>query len=91
MRPRFERPVPLLCMVSNAVMNLLYNQWNYLLSTFDQPWLTPNNIKGFCHAVFQKSGALENALASLMLRFVLFANPEKIKGFSTMVTREFMR
>ena len=37
MMPRFRRPVPQLCMVSNAVMNFLYNQWNYLLSTFDQP------------------------------------------------------
>ncbi|CAB4033906.1 Hypothetical predicted protein [Paramuricea clavata] len=60
MMPRFGRPVPQLCMISNAVMSFLYTQWNHLLSTFDQPWLTSDNIEEFCHAVFQKSGALEN-------------------------------
>ena len=87
--PRLCRPVPQLCMVSNAVMNFLYNQWNYLLSTFDQPSLTIS--KDFVMQCFRRVVLWKIALASLMGRFVLFVNPEKIKGFSTMVTREFMR
>ena len=47
-------------MISNALTSFLYTQWNLLLSTFDQPWLTSDNIEEFCHAVFQKSGAMEN-------------------------------
>ena len=60
MLPRFGRPVPQLCMISNAVINFLYMEWNRLLLTFDQPWLSSGNIQEFCNAVFQKSGALEN-------------------------------
>ena len=43
---RFNRPVPQLCMVSNAVMESLYTRWNHLLSVSDQPWLS-HNLEAF--------------------------------------------
>ena len=63
MVPSFARPVPQLCMISNAVMDDIYcTRWNYLLSTFNQPWLSAEKLQIFCDAVFQKSGELQNCL-----------------------------
>lgn len=42
--PRFARPVPQLCLIINLVMNHVYGHWNHLLSTFNQPWLSPDNL-----------------------------------------------
>lgn len=58
--PRFARPVPQLCLISNLVMDYVYTHWNHLLSTFNQPWLSPDNLEIFSTAIFQKSGALPN-------------------------------
>ena len=57
---RFARPVPQLCLISNVVMDYIYTQWNHLLSTFNQPWLSPENLELFAEATFQKSRALDN-------------------------------
>ena len=59
MIPRFGRPVPQLCMVSNAVMESLYTRWNHLLSVLDQPWLS-HNLETFCNAIYRKSSAISN-------------------------------
>jgi hypothetical protein len=60
MMPRFARPVPQLCMISNLIMNHIYTTWYHLLSTFNQHWLSIENLIKFCDAVHQKSGAMEN-------------------------------
>ena len=60
MVPRFARPVSQLCMISNLVMDHIYTRWNHLLSTFNQAWLSAENLQRFCIAVFQKSGASHN-------------------------------
>ena len=41
MVPRFARPVPQLCMISNLVMDCIYTNWNHLLSTFNQECYLP--------------------------------------------------
>ena len=33
---RFGRPVPQICMISNHIMNLIFTNWNHLLSTMQQ-------------------------------------------------------
>ena len=58
--PRFARPVPQLCMISNLVMDFIYATWNHLLSTFNQQWLSVDNLSHFADAVYQKSGAIYN-------------------------------
>lgn len=60
MIPRFARPVPQLCMISNLVMEHIYTSWNHLLSTLNQEWLSTDNLIKFCDAVHQTSGAIEN-------------------------------
>ena len=41
---RFARPMSQLCMTSNLVMDYLYAHWNHLLTSLDQPWLSPDNL-----------------------------------------------
>ena len=60
MIPRFARPVPQLCMTSNLVMDYLYTHWNHLLTSLNQPWLSPDNLENFANATFQAGSALEN-------------------------------
>ena len=58
MIPRFARPVPQLCMTSNLVM--VYTHWNHLLTSLNQPWLSPDNLENFANATFQAGSALQN-------------------------------
>ena len=44
--PRFVRPVPHLCMVSNLVTDFIYDRFHNLLTNLDQPWLSPRNRWG---------------------------------------------
>ena len=44
---RFARPVPQLCMISNAVLDYLFNNWGYLIRTFQQSCLSQNHLE-FC-------------------------------------------
>lgn len=60
MIPRFARPVPQLCMISNLVVDHIYTTWSHLLSTFNQEWLSIQNLIKFSDAVYQKSGAIDN-------------------------------
>ena len=51
---RFGRPVPQLCMISNLIMNTLYDNWRHLLSTMQQNWLTQRNLEQFAHVVHDR-------------------------------------
>ena len=57
---RFGQPVPQLSMVSNLVMNYLYNNFSHLLSDFNQPWLARAELEKFANAVHAKGAPLEN-------------------------------
>ena len=60
MIPRFGRPEPQLCMISNAVINELYQTWNRLLTDLNQDWLSPNHLEEFAAAVHNRGAALDN-------------------------------
>ena len=60
MVPKFGRPVPQLCAISNKVIDILFDQFSYLLEDLNQPWLTPENLQIFANAVFAKGAALDN-------------------------------
>ena len=42
--PRFARPEPLICMISNAVMDSINTSWRHLLLDLDQPWLSRQSL-----------------------------------------------
>ena len=60
MIPRFGRPEPQLCMISNAVMNKMYQTWNRLLTDLNQDWLRPDHLEEFAVAVHNRGAALDN-------------------------------
>ena len=58
--PRFARPEPRLCMISNAVLNSIYTNWRHLLSDLDQPWLSRPHLQAFAEVIKEKGAALQN-------------------------------
>ena len=58
--PRFGRPVPQLCMIANHVMNFIYERWHHLLTSFNQPWLSPTNLKRYADHIHQSGAPLGN-------------------------------
>lgn len=58
--PRFARPVSRLCMTSSLVMDYLYTHWNQILTSLNQPWLSPGNLENFANTTFQAGSALQN-------------------------------
>ena len=57
---RFGRPVPEICMMSNTVMNLVYNNFGHLLRNLNQPWLSMQNLEAYADAIHEKGAALQN-------------------------------
>ena len=58
--PRFGRPVSQLCMVTNSVVDHIYDTFCYLLTSLDQPWLSQNKVQLFVGAISNKGAALDN-------------------------------
>ena len=58
--PRFGRPVPQLSMISNQMINYVYDNYRHLLQDLNQPWLHPNCLQAFADAVHAKGAALDN-------------------------------
>ena len=58
--PRFGRPVPDYSIISNEIMNIVYNRFSYLLEDFNLPFLSPNKLEEYCTAVTGKGAALDN-------------------------------
>ena len=58
--PRFGRPVPQLCMITNMMVDDLFDRYSHLLQELDQPWLSPENLQLYALAVHNKGAALDN-------------------------------
>ena len=58
--PTSGRPIPRLCMITNEVINFTYQRWGHLLSTLDQPWLSPYNLQLFADTVHSQGAPLAN-------------------------------
>lgn len=58
--PRFARPEPQLCMISNAVLNWIYTNWRHLLLDLGQPWLSRPHLQMFADVIKEKGAALQN-------------------------------
>ena len=56
----FTRLVPQLPVIYKQVTNLIYENWNHLLSNLNQPWLSPQCLQGFCNTIYQKEAALSH-------------------------------
>ena len=56
----FSPPVPELSIISNHLMNCIYNRYNYLLSSFNIPLLAANKLEEYANAIHEKGAALDN-------------------------------
>ena len=57
--PRFGRPIPQLCMISNRVIDYIVDTHGQLLRSLDQPFLSRDNLQTFADAIHQKGAALD--------------------------------
>ena len=60
MVPIFARPIPQLSITCSHVTDKVYSDWGHLLSTFNQPLLSPINLELYANAVHDKGAALGN-------------------------------
>ena len=60
MVPRFSRAVPQLSIISNYVMQCVYQEFYHLLVNLNQPVFAPANLEQFCQVIHDKGAALDN-------------------------------
>ena len=58
--PRFGRPVPQLCMITNLVLDYLLDRYGDLLHNLNQGWLSPQSLQVYADAIHNKGAALDN-------------------------------
>ena len=47
-------------MIANQTMNIIYDTWHHLFTTFEQPWLDHPKLESFAEAIHLKGAALRN-------------------------------
>ena len=60
--PLFGRSVPDLCYIFNKTLDMLYDRFGRLLTSFDQEWLSKVNLKKYSDCIFAKGAPLDNCL-----------------------------
>ena len=60
MVPRYGRPAPELCLMSNATLDHIYNRFGRLLHDFNQLWLAPQQLEIFANKIHSKEAPLDN-------------------------------
>ncbi|XP_074611816.1 uncharacterized protein LOC141866231 [Acropora palmata] len=56
----FARPVPEICIITNHMIDWIYNRWHHLLTTYNHNLLSPANLVLYADAVHQSGAALDN-------------------------------
>ena len=56
----FARPVPEICIITNHMIDWIYNRWHHLLTTYNHNLLSPANLMLYADAVHQSGAALNN-------------------------------
>ena len=57
---RFAWAVSQLCMISNIVLDVLFNNWSHLLRTFQQNWFSQQHLEHVANMIFDKGVLLDN-------------------------------
>ena len=57
---RFGRPVPELCMITNTVLDWMYDNHGHRLTLKNQPFLSPAYLEGYAQAITMKGSPLTN-------------------------------
>ena len=60
MLPRFARPIPQPCMISNEIMDFIYQTQGHHLLSFNQPFLFQANLQNYADVIHAKGAPLQN-------------------------------
>ena len=60
MIPVFDRSVPDLSLISNHMLDFMYNTHGHLLQDFNQTWLSPQQLEQYAVAISDKGSPLEH-------------------------------
>ena len=85
---RFGRPVPQLSMITNRIMDYVFDQYSHLLTHFNQPWLSRNSLRHFAAAIHDEGAPLENCWGFVDGTVRPLCKPDQ--KFSTTDTKEYM-
>ena len=58
--PRFARPIPQLCMISNQIMDFIYRTQGHRFRNFNQPFLSQANLQNYAGVIHAKGAPLQN-------------------------------
>ena len=57
---RFGRPISQVCMVTNLLVDHIFDRFGHLRTNLDQPWLSSHHLQLFADAIYNKGAALDN-------------------------------
>ena len=60
--PRFGRPVPVLSMINNAVLDYIYDAHSHRITQWNNMILDPVNLERYANAIYEKGAALDNCI-----------------------------
>ena len=83
----FARPVPVLCMITNQVLDYIYQAHSHRILQWNHQQLSQANLERFAEVVHRKGPHLITVLLLLMGQFTLFVDPAlSTRGCFTMDT-----
>jgi len=56
----FARPVPELCMIANTILDWIYSEHGFRLTSWNQPFLTPACLQEYAYAITRQGSPLTN-------------------------------
>ena len=75
--PRFGRPVPELSMISNLVMDTIYQEHNHRVIQWNNTLLSPPLLESYARAIASKGSPLPNCVGLLDETVMLICRPEQ--------------
>ena len=87
---RFAKPVPVLCMVSNIVLNYIFDLHHHRITTWNNSILSPFAIQQYFDTVSDKVLPLTTVLGLWMELFARFAGRGNTNGLFITGTRGYM-
>ena len=88
--PRFGRPVPQLCMITNLVVDCLLDIYGDLLHNLNQAWLSPQSLQVYADAIHNKGAALDNCWEFIDGTVSPICQPKECVQWCTMAKKECM-
>ena len=58
--PRFGCSVLELCVKTNWLLNYVFDYHNWRLTTWNEPWLSPNFLEQYCQTIHNSGASLQN-------------------------------